>query len=369
MENREIDNYQVTMSNVLNKAYQEAMINAKFYGMTGLSGNMIILTVLYYGGNLVTTDVITVGQLASFVLYSAYVGIGLSGVSSFYAEMMKGLGASSRLWTLIDRKPDIPVSGGITPLISPRGQIKFENVSFSYPTRPDISILNNLNLTIPSNSIVAVVGGSGSGKSTLGSLLLRLYHPDKGRVTLDGEDIQNIDPAFLRKYIGTVSQEPILFSTSIRDNIIYGAEDPALVTQEQLEQAAKEANAHGFISKFPDGYDTLVGERGVMLSGGQKQRVAIARAILKNPGILLLDEATSALDSQSEHEVKEALDRIMKGRSVITIAHRLSTIKNADLVAVVENGNIVEYGSYHQLLQLPAGKFANLVRQQTENNS
>ena len=157
MENREIDNYQVTMSNVLNKAYQEAMINAKFYGMTGLSGNMIILTVLYYGGNLVTTDVITVGQLASFVLYSAYVGIGLSGVSSFYAEMMKGLGASSRLWTLIDRKPDIPVSGGITPFISPRGQIKFENVSFSYPTRPDISILNNLNLTIPSNSIVAVV--------------------------------------------------------------------------------------------------------------------------------------------------------------------------------------------------------------------
>ena len=368
MEGREIDNYRVTMDNVLQKAYSEAMINAKFYGTTGLSGNMIILAVLYYGGNLVTTDAITVGQLASFVLYSAYVGIGLSGVSTFYAEMMKGLGASSRLWELIDRRSDIPVTGGIIPSKPLVGRIKFEDVTFSYPTRPDVTVMRGLSLDIPANSVVAVVGGSGSGKSTLGSLLLRLYDPDQGRVTIDGEDIRRLDPAHVRKFVGTVSQEPALFSSSIRDNILYGAEDPASVSQEELEHAAKEANAHGFISRFPEGYDTLVGERGVMLSGGQKQRVAIARAILKNPGILLLDEATSALDAQSEHEVKEALERIMKGRSVITIAHRLSTIRNADIIAVVDQGKIVEYGAYHDLLRIENGKFARLVHQQTENS-
>ena len=367
METREMANYKVTMDNVLRVAYKEAMINAKFYGMTGLSGNLIILTVLYYGGNLVTTDVITVGNLASFVLYSAYVGIGLSGVSSFYAEMMKGLGASSRLWELIDRRSAIPVSGGKVPAAAPAGLIKFENVSFSYPTRPDVAVLRNLDLVIPANTVVAVVGGSGSGKSTLGSLLLRLYDPDQGRVTLDGADIRQLDPGYLRRFVGTVSQEPVLFSSSIRDNILYGAEDPAAVTQEQLETAAREANAHGFVSRFPEGYDTLVGERGVMLSGGQKQRVAIARAILKNPGVLLLDEATSALDAQSEHEVKEALERVMRGRSVITIAHRLSTIRNADLIAVVEDGAIAEFGDYHTLL-LQNGKFATLVRQQTVND-
>ena len=367
METREMANYKVTMDNVLRVAYKEAMINAKFYGMTGLSGNLIILTVLYYGGNLVTTDVITVGNLASFVLYSAYVGIGLSGVSSFYAEMMKGLGASSRLWELIDRRSAIPVSGGVVPAAAPAGLIKFENVSFSYPTRPDVAVLRNLDLVIPANTVVAVVGGSGSGKSTLGSLLLRLYDPDQGRVTLDGADIRQLDPGYLRRFVGTVSQEPVLFSSSIRDNILYGAEDPAAVTQEQLETAAREANAHGFVSRFPEGYDTLVGERGVMLSGGQKQRVAIARAILKNPGVLLLDEATSALDAQSEHEVKEALERVMRGRSVITIAHRLSTIRNADLIAVVEDGAIAEFGDYHTLL-LQNGKFATLVRQQTVND-
>lgn len=367
METREMANYTETMDNVLRVAYKEAMINAKFYGMTGLSGNLIILTVLYYGGNLVTTDVITVGNLASFVLYSAYVGIGLSGVSSFYAEMMKGLGASSRLWELIDRRSAIPVSGGEVPAAPPAGLIKFENVSFSYPTRPDVAVLRNLDLVIPANTVVAVVGGSGSGKSTLGSLLLRLYDPDQGRVTLDGADIRQLDPGFLRRFVGTVSQEPVLFSSSIRDNILYGAADPAAVTQEQLETAAREANAHGFVSRFPEGYDTLVGERGVMLSGGQKQRVAIARAILKNPGVLLLDEATSALDAQSEHEVKEALERVMRGRSVITIAHRLSTIRNADLVAVVEDGAIAEFGDYHTLL-LQNGKFATLVRQQTVND-
>ena len=213
------------------------------------------------------------------------------------------------------------------------------------------------------------MGESGCGKSTLGSLLLRLYQPDSGSVLLDGVNIEALDPVFLRRYIGTVSQEPILFSSSIKENILYGVEDPDSVTQEQLEKVTREANAHNFILKFPDGYDTLVGERGVMLSGGQKQRVAIARAILKDPGILLLDEATSALDAQSEHEVKVALERIMEGRSVITIAHRLSTIKNADLIAVMAEGRVVEFGSFTELMSLQNGKFYRLVQQQqTDTN-
>ena len=213
------------------------------------------------------------------------------------------------------------------------------------------------------------MGESGCGKSTLGSLLLRLYQPDSGSVLLDGVNIEQLDPVFLRRYIGTVSQEPILFSSSIKENILYGVEDPDSVTQEQLEKVTREANAHNFILKFPDGYDTLVGERGVMLSGGQKQRVAIARAILKDPGILLLDEATSALDAQSEHEVKVALERIMEGRSVITIAHRLSTIKNADLIAVMAEGRVVEFGSFTELMSLQNGKFYRLVQQQqTDTN-
>jgi len=364
MEHREVEHYNDKLEQVLEKARSEAMIQATFYGVTGLAGNMIIITVLYYGGSLVTSNVLTVGNLASFVLYSAYVGIGLSGISTFYAEMMKGLGASTRLWDLTDRQASIPTSGGITPL-NPRGHLVFQDVTFCYPSRPDHQVLQNLSLDIPPQTVVAVVGPSGSGKSTIGSLLLRLYQPDTGKVFLDGRDIREVDPAFLRTYIGTVSQEPVLFSSSIRDNILYGAPNPEMVTQHQLEKAAIEANAHDFICQFPDGYNTLVGERGVMLSGGQKQRVAIARAILKEPGLLLLDEATSALDAAAEHEVKVALDRIMKGRSVVTIAHRLSTIRNADLIAVVDKGKVVETGTYEQLVGKEDGVFWRLVKQQT----
>jgi len=363
-EEDEISAYAGRMDNVIDKSVKEALIQAKFYGMTGFSGNLIILTVLYYGGTLVTTDVLTVGSLASFILYSAYVGIGLSGVSTFYAEMMKGLGASSRLWQIVDKPPSIPTQGGLIPGAAIcKGEIKFSNVHFSYPSRPNSSILNGVDMCIPANTVVAVVGASGSGKSTLASLLLRLYEPECGSISMDNTDIQRFDPTWLRRYIGTVSQEPVLFNTSIKENILYGVEDPHQVSQQLLENTAKEANAHKFIMDFPDGYSTVVGERGVMLSGGQKQRIAIARAIIKNPSILLLDEATSALDAESEHEVKIALDRIMKGRSVITIAHRLSTIKNADFIAVLDKGKVIEFGTYDSLLQ-SGGKFTSLVSHQ-----
>uniref|UniRef100_A0A1B6FPA5 ATP-binding cassette sub-family B member 10, mitochondrial n=1 Tax=Cuerna arida TaxID=1464854 RepID=A0A1B6FPA5_9HEMI len=365
-EQREIQTYADRMQHVLELATKESLARGIFYGMTGLSGNAIILSVLYYGGVMVSDANITVGHLSSFLLYAAYIGVSLGGLSSFYSELNRGLGASTRLWDIIDRQPAIPCKGGLVLAEPPKGEVRFEQVRFSYPARPDCPILHDLHLTIPSGKVTAVVGASGSGKSTLAALLLRLYDPQHGSVTLDGVPVSSYDPVWLRSHIGSVSQEPVLFSGSIRDNIVYGAEHPENVSDTQVELAAKEANAHTFITKeFPAGFDTIVGERGVMLSGGQKQRVAIARALIKNPRILLLDEATSALDAESEHLVQEALERIMKGRTVLTIAHRLSTIKNADQIAVLSGGRVVEIGTYEELMAECEGAFNKLVRHQT----
>nr|CAD7392551.1 unnamed protein product [Timema cristinae] len=364
-EERENQMYAEKIQKVLELLYREARASSLFYGLTGLSGNIIILTVLYYGGVMVSDQHITVGNLSAFLLYAAYIGVSIGGLSSFYSELNKGLGASTRLWELIDRTPAIPLKGGLVPITEPRGHITFQNITFRYPARPDSVILKDFTLDIMPGSVTAVVGASGSGKSTLASLLLRLYDPESGEVMLDGTSIRQIQVDWLRKHVGVVSQEPVLFSSSIKDNILYGASDPSQVTTEQLIAVTKEANAHNFIvNTFSEGFNTKVGERGVMLSGGQKQRVAIARALIKNPRILLLDEATSALDAESEHLVQEALERIMKGRTVLTIAHRLSTIKNADQIAVLEHGQIVEIGTYTTLMSHPNGAFRKLIQHQ-----
>ncbi|KAF5302768.1 hypothetical protein FQA39_LY01948 [Lamprigera yunnana] len=380
-EPREIETYSNAVKKVLSLGYKESKARALFYGMTGFSGNAIIISVLYYGGVMVSSNAITVGNLSSFLLYAAYIGVSVGGLSSFYSELNKSIGAASRLWELIDRRPLIPIDGkfefltnylvillllgGITPVVPPEGHIAFKNIEFSYPSRNDIKIFNELELDITPGRTLAVVGHSGSGKSTLGALLLRLYDPIAGEIYLDGQDIKNLDPAWLRKHIGAVSQEPILFSSSIRDNILYGADEPENITEEQLLQVAREANVYEFVKQLPQGFNTLVGERGIMLSGGQKQRVAIARALIKNPKILLLDEATSALDAQSEYLVREALERVMKGRTVLTIAHRLSTIQSADLIAVIQNGQITEKGTYKDLMKIENGAFRELVKHQT----
>ncbi|XP_045123243.1 ATP-binding cassette sub-family B member 10, mitochondrial-like [Portunus trituberculatus] len=365
-EAREVQRYQARAEEVLQMTYRESFARGVFFGLTGLSGNIIILSVLYYGGGLVTDSALTVGQLSSFLLYAAYVGIALGGLSSFYSEMNRGLGASTRLFQLMDRKPGMPMSGGIQlPPESFRGEVNFSGVDFAYPTRPDTAIFKGLNLSVPAGSVVAVVGSSGSGKSTIGSLLLRLYDPQAGEVTVDGMPLTQLDPTWLRSMIGSVSQEPVLFSTTIRENLLYGVAESAAVTEEALLAAVKEANALGFVQSFPAGLDTLVGERGIMLSGGQKQRIAIARALITNPRILLLDEATSALDAESENLVQAALERLMEGRTVIIIAHRLSTIKNASQIAVLDKGVVVELGSYSQLMALPGGMFRKLVERQT----
>jgi len=365
-ELKEIQTYADSIQDVFKLAKKEAVARAVFFGFTGLSGNVIMLSVLYSGGMMMTDAQISVGDLTSFLLYAGFVGISFGGLSSFYSELMKGIGASSRLWQLIDRSPTIPLTGGLRPAMYDLSRgIQFKDVHFTYPSRPDMPIFQGLNLEVPAGSITAVVGPSGSGKSTLGSLLLRLYDPELGQVIVGGHDVRALSPDWLRGAVGTVHQEPILFSSSIGDNIAYGASSGQQVSSDDIMDAAVQANAYGFIKSFPKGFDTIVGERGQMLSGGQRQRIAIARAILKNPSILLLDEATSALDAESEHLVQEALERLMKGRTVITIAHRLSTIKNADNIVVLSDGQISEAGSYGQLMDEPNGLFRKLVEKQT----
>ncbi|XP_037086285.1 ATP-binding cassette sub-family B member 10, mitochondrial-like [Pollicipes pollicipes] len=363
-EDHEAEGYARSTRDVLALCQRETLARAGFFGMTGLSGNSVILAVLYYGGSLVGAGQVTVGDLSAFLLYAAYVGVAVGGLSSFYSELQRGLGASTRLWQLVDRQPQLPYSGGARPAAL-RGDLRLQDVTFAYPSRPDDLVFRGLSLSVTEGSVLAVVGPSGSGKSTVAWLLLRLYDPLEGRVTLDGNDVRELDPMWLRDQIGVVSQEPVLFSTSIRENILYGASVASTVTEQQLRDAVEQANAAEFVDRLQDGMDTLVGERGVMLSGGQKQRIAIARAILKSPRLLILDEATSALDSESESLVQEALQRLMRGRTVITIAHRLSTVRRADAIAVLSGGAVVEQGSYDELMARSDGVFRRLVERQT----
>ncbi|XP_027030729.2 ATP-binding cassette sub-family B member 10, mitochondrial [Tachysurus fulvidraco] len=365
-EMTEVEAYAERVESVLRLAKREARLTAGFYGVTGLSGNMIVLSVLYKGGLLMGSEHMTVGELSSFLMYAFWVGISIAGMSSFYSELMKGFGAGSRLWELMERKPQFSLNEGV--VLRPehlKGALEFHNVSFAYPTRKDAPIFQNLNLSVPAGTVMAVVGSSGSGKSTLVSLLLRLYDPDSGMVAIDGHDIRSLNASWLRSCIGTVSQEPVLFSCSIAENIAYGATDPKQLTKQDIIEAAQIANAHHFINGFPKGFDTIVGEKGVLLSGGQKQRIAIARALLKNPKILLLDEATSALDAENEFLVQEALERLMQDRTVLIIAHRYSTIQNADAVAVLDQQHVVECGSHAQLLANQDGIFRKLMEKQT----
>uniref|UniRef100_A0A8D0KWN0 ATP-binding cassette sub-family B member 10, mitochondrial n=1 Tax=Strix occidentalis caurina TaxID=311401 RepID=A0A8D0KWN0_STROC len=361
----EMEQYTNKVDYVLQLAKKEALARAGFFGATGLSGNLIILSVLYKGGLLMGSAYMTVGELSSFLMYAFWVGISIGGLSSFYSELMKGLGAGGRLWELIERKPQLPFNEGITlDKDTFRGALEFKDVEFAYPTRPETSIFKDFSLSIPAGSVMALVGPSGTGKSTIISLLLRLYDPISGTITVDGFDIRQLNPLWFRTKIGTVSQEPILFSCSIAENIAYGAEDPSTVTAEEIHKVAEIANAASFIRDFPKGFDTVVGEKGILLSGGQKQRIAIARALLKvnqHPNSYL---TTFALDAENEYLVQEALDRLMEGRTVLIIAHRLSTIQNADFVAVLGQGKILECGKHEELLANPNGLFRKLMKKQ-----
>jgi putative ABC transport system ATP-binding protein len=357
----EVNRYNTQVRKIFDLGKKESLISATFFSSTGLMGNMTILSLLYVGGGMVQSGAISIGELTSFLMYTAYAGSSMFGLSSFYSELMKGVGAASRLFELQDRQPTIHPTKGIK-VESARGPIRFENVSFSYPTRPAVKIFKDLNFEIPQGTNVAIVGPSGGGKSTIGSILLRFYSPTGGRVLINGNDIKDMNAKSLRRKIGVVAQEPVLFSGTIAENISYGRPH---ATRSEIVAAARKANCQ-FISDFPDGLDTHVGARGAQLSGGQKQRIAIARALIKEPDILILDEATSALDAESETLVNSALAALLRGNNTtISIAHRLSTIKRSDTIIVLgPDGTVAEQGSYEELSSRPGGAFTKLMEWQ-----
>ena len=358
-EELEVQRYHAAVDRSFDLARRRARLAASFMSVASTAAYSSIALVLWRGGRMVIDKALTQGDLVSFFFYTMTVAFSLGALSELWADFMRASGAAQRVFELLDRQPAIEAAGGDQlPAVS--GRVALEEVSFRYPTRPDVGVLSSVSLEIRPGESVAIVGPSGAGKSTIAALLGRLYDPDGGRVLLDGRDLRSLDPAWLRRQIGVVAQEPLLFSTSIAENIRYGRPG---ASDEEVEQAARAANAHQFISAFPDGYLTQVGERGVQLSGGQKQRVAIARAVLKDPRILILDEATSALDAESEHLVQEALERLMLGRTTLIIAHRLSTVIGADRVAVLDGGQVVQIGS-HSGLMSQEGLYKRLVERQ-----
>lgn len=363
-EEKEFAAYDRKIHDIWLIACREGFAKGLMFGAFQFTGYVALTTILFYGSNLISLGLLTYGDLSSFCLYAILCAASLSNISGFYSEIMKGLGASARLFELRYRKAAIPITGGSKKKGVNNG-IKFESVHFSYPDRPPT--FNGINLFIPAGKVTAVVGPSGSGKSTLANLLLRLYDPTVGRILVDDVDLKEMDPSFWRRQIGTVGQEPVLFSTSIWNNIVYGAEKPELVSAERVHEAAMQSNAMEFIREMPDGFDTQIGEQGSTgLSGGQKQRIAIARALVTNPCILILDEATSALDATSEYLVRVALNKLLLNshQTVIIIAHRLSTIKYADQIVVLDKGVVAESGTFTGLMENERGTFRKLVEKQ-----
>ncbi|KAI0827647.1 P-loop containing nucleoside triphosphate hydrolase protein [Trametes gibbosa] len=357
---QEADKFHQRVNQVVTLARKEAIASGIFFGATGWSGNVTLLALLGYGGTLVSQGSISVGDLTSLLLYTVYVGSGLQMLTSFFASIMRGIGAGVRIFDLLDRQPAIPPDTGADVEPSRRGTIRFEHVWFEYPSRRSMQILKDLNLEIAMGESVAVVGQSGSGKSSINALLMRYYDPVKGKVTFDGQDIREFKPSSWRSVIGVVPQDPVLFTGTIASNIAYGSPG---VSREQIEAAAREANCE-FVWGMPHGFDTEIGR--ASLSGGQRQRLAIARALLKKPAILALDEATSSLDATSEHRVNDAIDKILRDRQTtcLIVAHRLSTIARAERIVVLEDGRITETGTYRQLVNKEDSRFRHLMAAQ-----
>ncbi|CAK8999496.1 ABC transporter B family member 1 (ABC transporter ABCB.1) [Durusdinium trenchii] len=343
--------------------WKRSMIYGAWSGVVGLLFFVAFTVVLRFGAGLVERGEMQSGDLISFVLYTVSLSGSVAMLGSIMPAFSAAIGATQKIFEITDRIP--AQSDGLLDPVECKGKLEFEKVCFTYATRPDAMVLKNVSFQAESNQVVALVGQSGSGKTSCVSLLQRLYDCQSGAVKIDGVDVKELKFSYLRRNMAVVSQEPILFAISARENIAFGVEE---ADQGKLEEAAKLANCHGFISEWEKGYDTLVGERGIQLSGGQKQRVAIARAILANPTILLLDEATSALDAESEGMVQEALEQLMKqreGRTFLVIAHRLSTVKDADVIVVLSSGECVETGTHEELLA-KGSVYKGLVQRQLD---
>ena len=314
-----------------------------------------IAAVIWYGARLIHQGDMSMGDLTSFLMLTIFIGASIGSIADLYAQIQKAIGATEQLMEILDETPEEYNEGEIKHRI--KGAIEFKELSFHYPNRSDIEVLSTINLTINEGQQIALVGASGAGKSTITQLMMRFYQNYTGQLIIDKTEIKSLPLSDLRKQIAIVPQDILLFGGSIKENISYGKPN---ASAQEIHKAAEQANAHQFITEFPEAYETLVGDRGIQLSGGQRQRIAIARAILKDPKILILDEATSALDSESENLVQEALDKLMKGRTSIVIAHRLATVRNSDKIFVLEKGQIVESGNHDELSQLENGTYKKL---------
>ncbi len=345
--------YVNSISEVVSIAIRYAKSRAwfSFFIMTVFFG--AICFIIFMGARMLQSNNMTAGELLSFISYTSLIGGAIAGLGNFTTELFGAVGATERIMDILHLQPELSIDESPSNDKSLKGNIEFKNVEFRYPSRKDIVVLHDLNMSIRSGEKVALVGPSGAGKSTIFQLLLRFYKIDQGQINLDNRGIDDYDMRSYRSDIAIVPQEVTLFSGSIRENILYGDQN---ATEDQIIKAAELSNCLEFINDFPEQMDTLIGERGVKLSGGQRQRIAIARAILKNPTILLLDEATSALDSKSEVVVRDALEKLMEGRTTLIIAHRLSTITNVDTIYLLEDGKIVEKGSHDSLMSLQ-GKY------------
>nr|QUF59444.1 ATP-binding cassette transporter Abcb9 [Brachionus angularis] len=360
-EDGEFLSYSLKLKDMLKYKIRQALLFTTYDWAVKIAELSMTVSMLAYGAHLVTTGQISSGDFISFVIFQLTLGACLEGLTSVYTGLMSAAGASEKIFEYLDIKPKLQITRNYEPDFI-QGAIEFKNISFTYPTRLETAVLKNVSFTVRPGQIIALVGPSGSGKSSCISLLERFYKPDKGEILIDGIPIMDYNHKYIHRVIALVGQEPVLYAKKIKENISYGL-DLEECSDDRIENAAKMANAHGFIMETPEQYETECGERGTQLSGGQKQRLAIARALIRNPRILLLDEATSALDAESEYLVQQAIHRNLKGHTVVIVAHRLSTIENADNIIVLDHGQIVEQGNHAELLK-QNGLYAHLVHKQ-----
>jgi len=357
----EILRYKKSLNEVVNVAVHTARFRGLFISFVIFALFGGIVAVGWYGARLVQANELTVGLLFSFVIYTSFIGGSIAGLGDIYTQLQRSIGASERLQEMLAQKDEFEAA--TEKPLKLNGDIIFDNVSFFYPSRVDFKVLKNLDFKIAAGEKIALVGQSGSGKSTIINLLMRFYDVEHGQVLVDGKNVRSYHLTNYRSNLGIVPQEVILFGGTIQENIAYGKPAASL---DEIKDAARKANALEFIEGFPEGFNTMVGERGVKLSGGQRQRIAIARAILKDPAILILDEATSSLDAKSEMLVQQALEKLMEGRTTIVIAHRLSTIKKVDRIFVIKDGELAEMGSHAELTQVNNGIYSTLLKLQVQ---
>jgi ABC-type multidrug transport system fused ATPase/permease subunit len=362
-ERLEINRYGSALQRVVATALRAATFRGIFVSFVIFALFGGIIGVVWYGGSLVLDNQMPFADLLTFLVYTMFIGGSVAGMGDLYAQLQKTVGASERILEILGEDSEV-IPAEESPLFVPvHGHVSFNDVAFSYPTRLDVPVLKGISLDVAAGHKIALVGQSGAGKSTIVQLLMRYYALSGGSITIDGRDLTSFNITDLRKNIAVVPQEVMLFGGTIMENIKYGK---ANATDAEVREASRKANALTFIESFPEGFETVVGERGVKLSGGQRQRIAIARAILKDPAILVLDEATSSLDAESERLVQEALDELMQNRTTIIIAHRLATIRKVDTIYVIREGQIVETGTHDQLANQEDGVYANLVKLQFE---